>query len=242
MNTLNQPKFIQAELSTCFVDNHPQLTQSTNNVDTLVIIAHIIDKLAQADQNSQHIEYSSDPYSPWWQPTQIGARTPHKSFYWINDKKYAVCISDITQNNEYIIAINDNTVYEVLIRFSKDNTLALDINGVLYDIQYLNKTNQCIIFINGETRSVNKRPEATTASVNDPANGQLSAPMHGSVLEVCVAAGDTVSQGDKLLILEAMKMEHSFKAPFSGQVTQVNFTSGDSVTEGDELLILEPIA
>ncbi|WP_312813997.1 acetyl/propionyl/methylcrotonyl-CoA carboxylase subunit alpha [Brevundimonas sp.] len=67
-------------------------------------------------------------------------------------------------------------------------------------------------------------------------SGSILAPMPGRVIAVEVAAGQTVTKGQKLLTLEAMKMEHTLTAPFDGTVTEVNTAAGDQV-QVDVLLI-----
>ncbi|ATY31685.1 acetyl-CoA carboxylase biotin carboxylase subunit [Sphingomonas psychrotolerans] len=64
------------------------------------------------------------------------------------------------------------------------------------------------------------------------ANGAILAPMPGRITAVEVAPGDTVTQGQRLVTLEAMKMEHSLTAPFDGTVTELNAEIGAQVSEG----------
>ncbi|HNE01956.1 MAG TPA: acetyl/propionyl/methylcrotonyl-CoA carboxylase subunit alpha [Plasticicumulans sp.] len=68
--------------------------------------------------------------------------------------------------------------------------------------------------------------------------GRLSAPMPGTVVAVRVAPGEAVEAGQVLLILEAMKMEHTLRAPRAGTVASIACTVGETVTEGTELLKL----
>ncbi|MBR9858320.1 MAG: acetyl/propionyl/methylcrotonyl-CoA carboxylase subunit alpha [Gammaproteobacteria bacterium] len=70
--------------------------------------------------------------------------------------------------------------------------------------------------------------------------GGLCAPMPGIVSQLKVAVGDVVATGQTLLVLEAMKMEHSIVAPKAGRVAEVYYRQGSQVDEGDELLRLEP--
>ena len=56
--------------------------------------------------------------------------------------------------------------------------------------------------------------------------------MPGRIIAVSVAAGDTVAKGQKLVTLEAMKMEHSLTAPFDGTVAELNAGEGAQVSEG----------
>jgi 3-methylcrotonyl-CoA carboxylase alpha subunit len=70
-------------------------------------------------------------------------------------------------------------------------------------------------------------------------DGALLAPMPGRVTSVDVAAGDTVTKGQRLLTLEAMKMEHGMTAPFDGVVAELNAEAGAQVTEGTVLVRVE---
>ena len=76
------------------------------------------------------------------------------------------------------------------------------------------------------------------ASVSD---GVVKAPMHGRVLELLAGVGDTVSPGQRLAVIEAMKMEHTLRAPFAGIVTQVPVGIGVQVVEGAPIIVLEPV-
>jgi 3-methylcrotonyl-CoA carboxylase alpha subunit len=71
--------------------------------------------------------------------------------------------------------------------------------------------------------------------------GHLKAPMPGHVLDVRAITGTRVAAGDVLVVLEAMKMEHSLAAPWDGTVLSVPVKPGDRVEEGAELVLLEPI-
>ena len=69
--------------------------------------------------------------------------------------------------------------------------------------------------------------------------GRLTAPMPGKVLSFAVQAGDKVSRGQALAVMEAMKMEHTIAAPADGVVAEILYASGDQVQEGAELLRLQ---
>jgi len=65
------------------------------------------------------------------------------------------------------------------------------------------------------------------------------APMPGTILNINVNEGDTVKEGQILLILEAMKMENEILAPRDGKVVSIPVTKGSSVNTGDQLVIIE---
>ena len=70
------------------------------------------------------------------------------------------------------------------------------------------------------------------------AGEKVDSPMPGTILKVNVAAGQTVKEGDLLVILEAMKMENEIFAPKGGTVTQVLVEKGASVNTGDVLVVM----
>jgi 3-methylcrotonyl-CoA carboxylase alpha subunit len=77
------------------------------------------------------------------------------------------------------------------------------------------------------------------AEAHEGASGGLTAPMPGKVAAVHVKAGQGVAAGQPLIVVEAMKMEHSIHAPAAGTVTEIRFKTGDQVQEGDVLVVVE---
>jgi 3-methylcrotonyl-CoA carboxylase alpha subunit len=69
----------------------------------------------------------------------------------------------------------------------------------------------------------------------------IKAPMHGRVMEIFAAAGDRVAFGQRLAVIEAMKMEHTLRAPFAAIVTEVPVSSGAQVVEGAPIMVLERV-
>ncbi len=80
---------------------------------------------------------------------------------------------------------------------------------------------------------------ASGVAAGGAADGAILSPMPGRIIAVDVAAGDTVAKGQKLVTLEAMKMEHSLTAPFDGIVADLNAIEGGQVTEGTMLVRIE---
>ena len=67
----------------------------------------------------------------------------------------------------------------------------------------------------------------------------ISAPMPGLVKKLSANAGAEVSEGDPLIVLEAMKMEHTLTSPRDGIIAEVNVAEGEQVEDGDLLIALE---
>jgi len=81
-------------------------------------------------------------------------------------------------------------------------------------------------------------PAPAAATGGDVEGKPLKAPMPGLIISVEVKVGDTVQEGDPVLVLEAMKMENSIPAPASGTIKAVYFRSGDSVNKDDVICVI----
>ncbi len=90
-------------------------------------------------------------------------------------------------------------------------------------------------------QTVVRRPDlAATAADQAGGDGVIKAPMHGKVLALLVAAGDSVMKGQRLAIIEAMKMEHALLAPHDGLVSEVAVAVGGQIAEGAKIMSIEP--
>ena len=81
------------------------------------------------------------------------------------------------------------------------------------------------------------RPKAAAAPAAGTNSSVLTSPINGVLIEVPVTAGQTVSEGDTLFVLEAMKMKTNIAAPRDGTIKEIKASAGDTVESGQELLI-----
>ena len=95
------------------------------------------------------------------------------------------------------------------------------------------------IFCRGETVRLRLANPMAHAGAEEHHGGHLAAPMSGTVVAVLVEPGDAVARGAALLIIEAMKMEHTITAPAAGVVAAVNYRPGDQVQEGADLVDID---
>ncbi len=80
-----------------------------------------------------------------------------------------------------------------------------------------------------------EEPKPAAAASGTP----VSAPMPGMVIKYEKNEGDSVNEGETVVVIEAMKMENALPAPTSGVVKAINFGSGDNVAKGDVLAVIE---
>jgi acetyl/propionyl-CoA carboxylase alpha subunit len=97
---------------------------------------------------------------------------------------------------------------------------------------------EVVVFERGEAFSF-RRPKAQAGGEAGESDGAVLSPMPGKIVSVSVKAGDTVTKGQTLLVLEAMKMEHALAAPFDGVVAELSAEAGGQVSEGVVLVRLE---
>jgi 3-methylcrotonyl-CoA carboxylase alpha subunit len=125
--------------------------------------------------------------------------------------------------------------------------LSFQTEGDHLDLRYGGRRVRAQVYTQGETDHVFTAAGAAQivsidllAHAGDHAaeGGRLTAPMPGKVVSFSVKAGDKVSKGQALAVMEAMKMEHTIAAPADGTVTELLFAPGDQVAEGAELLKL----
>jgi 3-methylcrotonyl-CoA carboxylase alpha subunit len=88
----------------------------------------------------------------------------------------------------------------------------------------------------GHVHRINIFDVLAAAEVDDAGTGGVVAPLPGKVVAVLTEAGASVDKGTPLMIVEAMKMEHTITAPADGVVDEIHFEIGDSVDEGTVLV------
>ena len=98
-----------------------------------------------------------------------------------------------------------------------------------------------VVFHQGAATRVEPWKAAGFVGGSAASDGALRAPMPGRIVAAPVKAGDAVSKGQPVVVLEAMKMEHALVAPFDGVVTEVNVAAGDQTTDGAVLAVVEAV-
>ena len=135
--------------------------------------------------------------------------------------------------------INGN-VYKVHINSVVDDIAEVEVNGIPYSVKMEKPAKKQIVPL--------KRPaQAPTTPAGEPdvsrpaassAAGAVKSPLPGVILSVDCKVGDTVKRGQKILVLEAMKMENNINADRDGKIVEIKVNKGDSVLEGADLVVI----
>ena len=134
----------------------------------------------------------------------------------INDHRYTAEVKEISAEQARIVI--DNTEYTVEL-------VELGRHPVAGPAQ-----------ISAEKPAAVPTRKARPRAASQDSGGTIPAPMPGLILQLNVKEGDTVDAGQRLMVMEAMKMENQITAPHNGSVKKVFVSEGDSVGEGDALV------
>ncbi len=189
---------------------------------------------------------SSDPHSPWFtcDGWRLNAQTAQPMrFSWGED------ICDVTLGfgpgsggvDEGMRITLAGKTLPVSFQQQPDGDLAIALGDRRYVAGVLDEGDDRLVFLQGEIFRLGFLNPQAHAGEGADAGGSLTAPMPGKVTAVLVNQGERVSQGQALIVLEAMKMEHTLLAPADSQVVALHFAVGDLVEDGVELLTLEPV-
>jgi 3-methylcrotonyl-CoA carboxylase alpha subunit len=128
--------------------------------------------------------------------------------------------------------------FEATAELGPHDRLAITLDGIRSAPILLAHASSIAVFIGGESWHLEEIDPFAPPEGADAGAGRLTAPMPGRVIELLVAPGAAVRKGEPMMVIEAMKMEHTIAAPRDGIVAAVNFAAGDPVEEGAELIAL----
>lgn len=143
---------------------------------------------------------------------------------------------------EYKLKINGND-YAVSINEVDDNVAEVEVNGTPFKVEFekpITKKPVATVVSKPAPKAAGAAPAVAVAkpAAASGAGETVTSPLPGVILEVSVKVGDAVKKGQKVMVLEAMKMENVIEATADGTVTAIKVDKGDSVLEGAPLVII----
>ena len=228
--------FKEAKLTTDFIERHNDSISTQTTVDADTYLPAIILGQLLIEQNSTHADSEVlSQTSPWQTHDSYRSNLIHKNVIElnINEKDYSV-VTSIESENCWNIHIDGREC--IVTGTLVDDVLTCNIDGVKATYPIMLNSNQISLFTpQGILLAEIKGPDLGETGEDDHANSVV-APMNGTVVALLVKTGDKVEKGQQLIIVEAMKMEHSIKAPYDGVVAECFFKTGDLVSGGVALI------
>ncbi len=152
---------------------------------------------------------------------------------WWQDAVHSISLRAVGQDRWRIGGLAG--IGEVMARRTSEFGLVLDLAGTLHHATAVPRGGAIDVRLAGQSWLLAARPPRRATSGGG--DGRVLAPMPGRVLSVDIAVGQAVAEGDRLLVLEAMKMEHRLVARTAGTVQAVHIALGDQVNDG--MLLVE---
>lgn len=139
--------------------------------------------------------------------------------------------------------------YDVEIINVEGNIAQVSVNGINFEVelkQPINPTtlpHKPVVSAPRPQQPATAAPEPRQTKADKPAAAagsgiKITAPLPGTITEIKVKVGDTVKNGDTVVVLEAMKMQNNIEAESNGTVKEILVGKGDTVMEGDALIII----
>jgi 3-methylcrotonyl-CoA carboxylase alpha subunit len=232
--------FAEADLHTGFISKHgDELFPDTAPVSDKVLALACLDVLLRRGEEARRDAVaSSDPCSPWnltsgW---QLNSDNFHELIFL--DGEATLQVIAHYRSDGYLLDLPGGPL---LVRGERDagGDLCADLGGARSKATVVRHGADLTIMSHGFSHRLTLHDPHALCGELDEAGGKLTAPMPGKVIAVLVKVGDEVKKGRPLVILEAMKMEHTIVAPVDGLVSQINFKVGEQVSDGDALLAFE---
>jgi 3-methylcrotonyl-CoA carboxylase alpha subunit len=181
---------------------------------------------------------SADPHSPWhrvegWRLNDVGHQTLR-----LRTNGETVAIDARVDGPGWRLQIGGHELVGAA-EIAADGGLEVELDGERWRAGVVALADQLHLFTPRGRFQVQRVDLLAIAAAEDEVGDVLTAPMPGRIVRQLIAAGDRVGRGAPLLVLEAMKMEHTIVAPGDGRVAALRYAEGDQVEEGAVLLDFE---
>ena len=206
--------------------------------DDALLAAGLAEVQSIATARAAAARTTTDPHSPWHAVDS----------WWPNSRRHAVALVFADGEARHEVAVRgDGGPWRVTLSSGeiaatatvRDHQLHIATPHAEFHATVIALGEERHVFCRGAHRKLILIDPLAHAGEVETHGGHLTAPMSGTVVSVLVKTGDNVDRGAPLMILEAMKMEHTITAPAAGVVAAVNYRAGDRVKEGADLVAID---
>ncbi|MBL8258198.1 MAG: acetyl/propionyl/methylcrotonyl-CoA carboxylase subunit alpha [Candidatus Competibacteraceae bacterium] len=233
--------FARAELDTGLIERERDSLFATDapiprEVFLVAALATLLREEARAGAEAAR---HSDPLSPWHRRDgwRLNSSAERRLLFRAGELEKAVRVR--YAEDGYALEFDGQESW-VRGELGPDASLRVDLGGLRSNAAVVVAGERRYVFLQGRSWPLARIDPLYHGGEGGGSEGGLLAPMPGNVIALLVEAGATVKKGAPLLILEAMKMEHTLTAPADGTVKSFHFAVGDPVSDGAELIEFEP--
>ncbi|MFV8819795.1 acetyl/propionyl/methylcrotonyl-CoA carboxylase subunit alpha [Haliea sp. E17] len=240
-NLATAEPFRKADLDTGFIEKHRELIfhDSEQDLQRGAILGALYLVLRQARRATVA---ETDPYSPWNSTSAWRLNEPHAQHFALElgGREIAVSVEQLQRggSRRYRICSGNQTV--TARGELKDGELYADIDGYRSRVPVAEHDGVISLYTEDSALQIREVQPDLGEADDTGGEGALTAPMNGTIVTLLAQAGVAVARGDALLVMEAMKMEHTIRAPADGTVEEFFYAPGDLVEGGAELVNFSP--
>jgi 3-methylcrotonyl-CoA carboxylase alpha subunit len=241
IEVLGHPAFLKEEIDTGFIERHRAdlLPEGGGTPERALALAAVFLVLDNGRRNAEAAR-RGDPHSPWANTSGWRLNGEGGSSILLRDSTGKQRDARLTFSGErWSVAIDDGAPLRLTQARIDNGALVAGADHGRLRVTVVADGNQVTVIEQGRATRIARVDVLAEAEASSVGVGQLTSPMPGTVVRVMVEPGASVTRGQALMVVEAMKMEHTIAAHADGVVKQVKFQAGDSVAEGVELIAFE---
>jgi 3-methylcrotonyl-CoA carboxylase alpha subunit len=231
------PEFAAGSVDAGFIERHRDAVIPPRRPapDAALAAAALSRLLARAAAAEAAAARCGDRFSPWARTDGWRLNGRGRQEIILRDGTEEKTVAATARAEDWVLEIDTRAIVAAG-ESGSDGLLAVVLDGVRRHIRVLDYGSESGVFLGGDSWRLVEIDPLAAHSGEDPAAGRLTAPMPGRITQLMIEPGTSVRRGQPLMIIEAMKMEHTVAAPADGVVEAVRFAVGDQVQEGTELI------
>jgi len=159
--------------------------------------------------------------------------------FWLNDEEFRLTLEEKRENNIQVTL--GQKKYLVSTEFLSANELLLNINGKIHNVVIDFNSSCYSVYVNGRFFKIEKKSASQILGAQKIRlrKRDVKTSMPGRIVKILLQEGDSVKEGQAVLILEAMKMENEIKSPQSGVIKRIGPKAGSYIEGGSLLFSIE---
>jgi 3-methylcrotonyl-CoA carboxylase alpha subunit len=231
------PRFKEGAVDTGFIERHETeiAARPAPPIDIVLALASLHVLLRREEDAKARALRAADSWSPWHSATGWRLNGDARSVLRFRRGDMEFEIAAIAQPDGIRLTLPKGSI-TVRGALEEEGKLRADLDGRWLTPTIVRQANLLTVLLDGASDRLELLDPLALTAVAEAPSGRLTAPMPGRIVEVLAKPGETVKRGAALIVLEAMKMEHTIGAPSDGAVAELYYSVGDLVEEGMTLL------